>query len=70
MSVVSVTVHCKTLWYIAVSFQNSVEGRRIVINPLIEREVELVSDQLAVDLDPQVAREGDGEEKPHPGANT
>ena len=53
-----------TLWYIVVLFQNSVEGRGIVVNPLLVLVVELVSDQLAVDLDPQVAGEGDGEDKP------
>ena len=58
--------HCNTLWYIAVFFQNSVEGRIVVVDPLGVRVVELVSDQLAVDLDPQIAGEGNSEEKPQP----
>ena len=34
--------------------------------PLLVLVVELVADQLGVDLDPQVAGEGNGEEKPQP----
>ena len=34
--------------------------------PLLVLVVELVSYQLGVDLDPQIAGEGNGEEKPQP----
>ena len=60
--------HCYAFWYIFTFSKNSVEVQigGVPGIPLRVRPVELVPDQLAVDLDSQIAGEGNSEEKPQP----